>query len=334
MRPDRHRAGGARVTRALWLDRAGAGGAARRGGAGRRGGGRDRVQRDQPRHRGAGLRRAACREAERARMRAPLQEGEFPFPVKYGYAAVGRVVRGAGGAARARRVRAASAPGSVRGAGGDVRCRCPRGCRRSGRCWRPTWRRRSTWSGTRASGRATGSRWSGPGVVGALAGWLCARTPGVEVTLVDVNPARAALAEGLGCRFAAPEAAPAGVRRGDPRERLGARGSRRRWARRGWRRRWSRRAGTATARRQRSARAARSTAGGCGWSRRRSGRLPPARRAALDATGGGWRRRWRCSRDPALEALISGETAFEALPARYGAILDDPATLCHRVRYR
>jgi hypothetical protein len=33
--------------------------------------------------------------------------------------------------------------------------------------------------------------------------------PGVEATLVDVNPARAALAEGLGCRFAAPQDAPA-----------------------------------------------------------------------------------------------------------------------------
>ena len=48
----------------------------------------------------------------------------------------------------------------------------------------------------------------GAGVVGALAGWLCARLPGAEVTLVDVNPARAALAAALGCRFAAPEAAP------------------------------------------------------------------------------------------------------------------------------
>ncbi|MDT8344494.1 MAG: zinc-binding alcohol dehydrogenase [Thermohalobaculum sp.] len=32
--------------------------------------------------------------AEHARMRAPFQEGDFPFPVKYGYAAVGRVLAG------------------------------------------------------------------------------------------------------------------------------------------------------------------------------------------------------------------------------------------------
>jgi threonine dehydrogenase-like Zn-dependent dehydrogenase len=33
-------------------------------------------------------------ESERERMRAPMQEGEFPFPVKYGYAAVGVVEHG------------------------------------------------------------------------------------------------------------------------------------------------------------------------------------------------------------------------------------------------
>ena len=32
--------------------------------------------------------------AEHGRMRAPLQAGDFPFPVKYGYAAVGEAVAG------------------------------------------------------------------------------------------------------------------------------------------------------------------------------------------------------------------------------------------------
>ena len=35
-------------------------------------------------------------ESEWQRMRAPLQTGDFPFPVRYGYAAVGRVVAGPG----------------------------------------------------------------------------------------------------------------------------------------------------------------------------------------------------------------------------------------------
>ena len=33
-------------------------------------------------------------ESEFQSMRAPFQEGEFPYPVKYGYANVGRVVEG------------------------------------------------------------------------------------------------------------------------------------------------------------------------------------------------------------------------------------------------
>jgi threonine dehydrogenase-like Zn-dependent dehydrogenase len=38
--------------------------------------------------------------SEHARMRAPFQDGEFPFPVKYGYCAVGRIVEGANTGAR------------------------------------------------------------------------------------------------------------------------------------------------------------------------------------------------------------------------------------------
>ena len=48
----------------------------------------------------------------------------------------------------------------------------------------------------------------GAGVVGALVAYLCGRLPGAEVTLVDINPARAELARALGVSFAAPETAP------------------------------------------------------------------------------------------------------------------------------
>ena len=37
--------------------------------------------------------------------------------------------------------------------------------------------------------------------------------------------------------------------------------------------------------------------------------------------------------DPALDALITGETAFRDLPGRYREVLDRPDTLCHRVFY-
>jgi threonine dehydrogenase-like Zn-dependent dehydrogenase len=48
----------------------------------------------------------------------------------------------------------------------------------------------------------------GAGVVGSLVAYLCGRIPGAEVTLVDINPARAELARALGVRFASPETAP------------------------------------------------------------------------------------------------------------------------------
>jgi threonine dehydrogenase-like Zn-dependent dehydrogenase len=48
----------------------------------------------------------------------------------------------------------------------------------------------------------------GGGVLGLLAGWLAARLPGAEVTLVDVEASRRTVAEALGLRFALPDAAP------------------------------------------------------------------------------------------------------------------------------
>jgi threonine dehydrogenase-like Zn-dependent dehydrogenase len=48
----------------------------------------------------------------------------------------------------------------------------------------------------------------GAGVVGALTGFLCARVPDVDVTLIDINPKREELARALGLNFAKPENAP------------------------------------------------------------------------------------------------------------------------------
>jgi threonine dehydrogenase-like Zn-dependent dehydrogenase len=50
----------------------------------------------------------------------------------------------------------------------------------------------------------------GAGVVGLLVARLCARMPGTEVTVIDVAPERAELAQALGVAFAAPHAAEAG----------------------------------------------------------------------------------------------------------------------------
>jgi threonine dehydrogenase-like Zn-dependent dehydrogenase len=48
----------------------------------------------------------------------------------------------------------------------------------------------------------------GGGVLGLLVAWLAAKLPGAEVTLVDIDPARADLARRLGFSFSLPEDAP------------------------------------------------------------------------------------------------------------------------------
>lgn len=140
------------------------------------------------------------------RMRAPFQEGEFPAPVKYGYANVGVVEHGPDdwqgqvifalyphqsryylptqaafrlpeGLAPERAILAANAETALN-ACWDI---CPR--------------------------PGEQIRVVGAGVVGCLVASLCHSLPGTHVELIDVNPERQTLADALGLRFATPEQA-------------------------------------------------------------------------------------------------------------------------------
>ena len=76
-------------------------------------------------------------------MRAPFQEGDFPFPVKYGYCAVGIAEEvpkrsAAGRSSRSIRTRTASWRRPPRSR------RCRRAFPPGARFWPPTWKRRST----------------------------------------------------------------------------------------------------------------------------------------------------------------------------------------------
>ncbi|MFV3076740.1 zinc-dependent alcohol dehydrogenase [Niveispirillum fermenti] len=142
-------------------------------------------------------------------MRCPFQEGEFPGPVKYGYALVGMVEQGPAGLL-GRRVFALH-PHQ------DVALLPAESCRLVPDAV-PTERAvlaanmetalNILWDG----GAAPGQRIAvvGGGVVGGLTAWLAACLPGAEVTLVDIDPARAALADALGAGFALPDDAPDG----------------------------------------------------------------------------------------------------------------------------
>lgn len=146
---------------------------------------------------------------ERARMRAPHQAGEFPFPVKYGYAAVGTVESGPPGLL-GRTVFALHPHQSRFVVPASAAVPVPDGvpARRAVLAANAETALNALWDG----GALPGMRIAviGAGVVGALVGWLAGRLPGAEVVLCDLRPEREALAHALGLRFATPDALPGG----------------------------------------------------------------------------------------------------------------------------
>jgi len=146
--------------------------------------------------------------SEHRRMRAPFQGGEFPFPVKYGYASVGTVVDGVAGLA-GRTVFALHPHQDAYVLAADAVVPVPAGvpARRAVLAPNMETALNALWDGA----ALPGSRIAvvGGGVVGALVAFLAARLPGAEVTLVDLRPERAALAQALGLRFEPPGRVPA-----------------------------------------------------------------------------------------------------------------------------
>ena len=148
--------------------------------------------------------------SEFQRMRAPMQRGDFPFPVQYGYCAVGVVEAG---------------PAEVLGK--PVFClhphqdffRAPLSMltilparlppRRATLAANMETALNALWD----SGAGPGDRIVvvGAGVVGLLVGYLSARLPGADVSLVDIDPTRQPLARALGVPFASPDDALSGA---------------------------------------------------------------------------------------------------------------------------
>jgi threonine dehydrogenase-like Zn-dependent dehydrogenase len=143
---------------------------------------------------------------EHARMRAPFQSGQFPAPVKYGYSSVGQVTHG---------------PADL--VGRNVFCLYPHQQHYVVPCAAlyplpaavPPARAvlaanlETALNGLWDSGAGPGDRITviGAGSVGCLVAWLAARSAACEVELVDINPARARIAQALGVRFATPDGA-------------------------------------------------------------------------------------------------------------------------------
>ncbi|MFF4905693.1 dehydrogenase [Streptomyces sp. NPDC001260] len=142
-------------------------------------------------------------ESQHAAMRAPFQEGDFPAPVKYGYLNVGVVEEGPEGLA-----------------GRTVFCLYPHQTRYVVPVTAVTVvpddvpAERAVLAGTVET--AVNALWDaapligdriavvGGGMVGCSVAALLARFPGVKVQLVDADPARAKVAQALGVDFALP----------------------------------------------------------------------------------------------------------------------------------
>jgi len=141
--------------------------------------------------------------SEFERMRAPFMAGTFPFPVKYGYASVGRVEGGPGGL-RGRTVFALHPHQDVFNISASATVEIPQGLppQRAVLAANMETALNAVWDG--APGPSDRIAVVGAGVVGALVAYLCGRIPGVDVTLIDINPRRAELAKALGVDFARP----------------------------------------------------------------------------------------------------------------------------------
>jgi threonine dehydrogenase-like Zn-dependent dehydrogenase len=149
----------------------------------------------------------AVAPSEWARMRAPLQGGDFPFPVKYGYCATGVVEIGPKDLL-GKTVFCLHPHQDVFNAPISMLVPVPDGvpARRATLAANVETALNALWDA--AAGPADKIVLVGAGVIGLLVGALAARLPDADVTIVDVDVSRKPLVEALGATFAHPDAAP------------------------------------------------------------------------------------------------------------------------------
>jgi len=141
--------------------------------------------------------------SEFTRMRAPLQDGDFPFPVKYGYCGVGVVE--AGPANWCGRNVFVLHPHQDRFLAPLAMLNAlPAGLppRRAVLAANMETALNALWD----SGCGPGDRIAvvGAGLVGSLVGALASGLPGADVTIIDQDPIRRTFAESFGARFLTP----------------------------------------------------------------------------------------------------------------------------------
>lgn len=150
-------------------------------------------------------------QSEWPRMRAPLQAGDFPFPVKYGYSATGHVIAG---------------PKAL--VGQTVFCLHPHQdyfhapeamviplpdglpAKRATLAANMETALNAHWDA--GTGPGDSVLVIGAGIVGLLTAYLARRMAGTRVTICDADPGKATIAEALGLTFKLPHEVPASNR--------------------------------------------------------------------------------------------------------------------------
>lgn len=141
--------------------------------------------------------------AEHDRMRAPLQEGAFPFPVKYGYCAVGTVEAGPP-ELKGRSVFCLHPHQTLFHAPAGMAVPLPDGLdpRRATLAANMETALNALWDS--GAGPADRIVVVGAGIVGLLVAFLAARLPGADVTVLDPVESRRSLVEAFGASFSSP----------------------------------------------------------------------------------------------------------------------------------
>jgi threonine dehydrogenase-like Zn-dependent dehydrogenase len=268
--------------------------------------------------------------SQREAMRAPFQEGDFPAPVKYGYSSVGEVVAGPEGL-RGRNVFCLHPHQDLYRVPARAVVPLPDGLP-AGRAVLAA-NAETALNGVWDAAPGPGDRIVvvGGGVVGMLVAWLCARLPAADVVVHDIDPGRARVCDALGVRFAPKPPAEANADLV-----VHASGSE---------------AGLRTAL---SCAGFEATVLELSWYGGRLVSIPlgeafHSRRLTLASSQVGhiagdraarWDHRRRLSTalelllDPRLDALISGESDFEEMPAVMSKLSrEGTGALCHRIRY-
>ncbi|HXR87828.1 MAG TPA: zinc-binding alcohol dehydrogenase [Stellaceae bacterium] len=139
-------------------------------------------------------------------MRCPFQEGDFPAPVKYGYASIGTVEAGSA-ALRGQRVFCLYPHQDFYVVPADAVVPVPETVpdERAALAANMETALNAMWDAAPCLGDRIAV--VGAGVVGCLIAALAAKIPGTRVELIDIDPRRAPNAAALGCGFAMPDAA-------------------------------------------------------------------------------------------------------------------------------